>query len=241
MSSKQSETERSSLEEDEEVKSVDLMSNADAVMSHWQVSQAFMRMARRTKSKEVKAAFIQAEQRIIQNLFNTLTQSQLNEQRKKDEFVDSPELRQSPPELSRLVQNFPRTLLSMFMFKKKWNARLFCDRCKKYAKLSELQVFDLCSKHHECVALHCIPSVSELNDKIDPTSVIDLYRKQALMRSEDDRGGDGRNEFIFARSMYSEPVHNMATIQELVQCNDVSFAEDQRSDGVLKALEESER
>lgn len=238
MSGKQSESESCAIEGDEEVKTIDLMSSADAVMSHWQVSQAFMRMARRTKSKEIKAAFMQAEQRIIQNLFVTIAQNQLSEQKKKTEFADSPELMQSPPELSRLVQSFPRTLLSIFMFKKIWDARLLCDRCKRYVKLSELKVFDLCSKHHESVALHCIPALDELKEKLDPTSFIDLYRKYSLMRSEDERGGDGRSEFIFARSIYNEPVHNIATLQELLQCKDITYEENQDKSYIPMVIEE---
>ncbi|MGI0079279.1 MAG: hypothetical protein ACRECH_06615 [Nitrososphaerales archaeon] len=237
MSSKQSDAESCAIEGDEQIKTVDLMSNADAVMSHWQVSQAFMRMARRSKTKEIKAAFMQAEQRIIQNLFSTITQTQLSEQKRRAEFADSPELRQSPPELSRLAQSFPRTLLSIFMLKKNWDARLLCDRCKKYVKLSELQVFDLCSKHHESVSLHCIPSLEDLKEKLDPTSLIDLYRKYSLLRSEDDRGGDGRSEFLFARSMYNEPVHNMATLQELLQCKDLTYEERLENSDLTKSIE----
>jgi hypothetical protein len=237
VSSKQ--TEQNLTESDELVKGVDLMANADAVMSHWQVSQAFMRMARRTKSKEVRAAFMQAEQKIIQNLFSTLAQGQISDQRKRSEYTDSPELRQAPPELQRLAQNFPRTLVSLFMLRKSWEGRLSCDRCKKYIKLTELQIFDLCSKHHECVALHCIPSLEDLKEKFDPTTVIDQYRKNALLRSEDDRGGDGRNEFLFARSMYNEPVHNMGTIQELIQCKDILFPEELSTDD--KDIEEKSK
>ena len=222
MSAKQSESSSDAIENDAEVKTVDLMSSADSVMSHWQVSQAFMRMARRTKSKEIRAAFIQAEQQIILNLFSSITQNQLSEQKRRSDYADCPELKECPSELSKLVQSFPRILLSLFMFKKNWETRLLCDRCKQYVKLSELRVFDLCSRHHESVALHCTPPIQEIQGKPDPTSVIETYRKYSLMRSEDERGGDSRSEFLFARSIYNEPIHNMPTIQELFQCKDLS-------------------
>jgi hypothetical protein len=225
MSSKDNDND-SSQKEIDEMKIINLMSSADAVMSHWQVSQAFMRMARRSKKKEIKAAFLQAEQQIISDLFKALTQSQLNEKRKDSKLSASAALRERPSELSRLGEYFPLSLLSLYTYARTWNVVLFCDKCRKFVRLTDLRIFELCARHHECVALHCVPVTDQLQASIDPLGMMDRFRKSAMMKSEDDKTGEGKNETFFDHSLYDDLTHNMSTIAQLVQMRSVSFNEE---------------
>ena len=222
MSSKECEDAASSIKE-EEIKPINLMSSADAVMSHWQVSQAFMRMARRSKKNEIRAAFLQAEQQIIGDLYQSLKDTQLNEKKKESKFSSSLTLRERPSELARLSEYFPLTLLSLYSFGRSWNSKLFCDRCKQFGKLTDLRIFELCAKHHECVALHCVPARDEFQMALDPLSVVDQFRKVAIIRSEDDRNGESKSEYFYDRSMYDDIVHNMSTVAQLVQIRSVTY------------------
>ncbi len=229
MSSKEFGSDSSSNENDE-IKIVNLMASADAVMSHWQVSQAFMRMAKRSKKKEIKAAFLQAEQQIISDLFKALSQSQLNEKRKEGKISASVALRERPAELSRLGEYFPMTLLSLYTYARSWKAKLFCDKCKRFVNLSELRIFELCARHHECVALHCPPTSDKSQLELDPLGFLERFRKCAMMKSEDDKTGEGKNESFFDHSLYEDLTHNMSTIAQLVQMRSVSFNEEEQDD-----------
>ncbi len=222
MSSKEREPEDLTVHE-EEMKPVNLMSSADAVMSHWQVSQAFMRMAKRSKKVEVRAAFLQAEQQIIGDLYKTLKETQLSEKKKESKFAGSITLKERPSELTRLSEYFPLTLLSLYSFGRTWDSKLYCDRCKQFVKLIDLRIFELCAKHHECVALHCVPVRDEFQMSIDPLNVVDQFRKLAIIRSEDDRNGETKSEYFFDRSMYDDIIHNMSTVAQLVQVRSVTY------------------
>jgi hypothetical protein len=193
-------------EPDSKVKAIDLMTNADSVMSHWQVSQAFMRMARRSKDRGVKTAFLQAEQRIIRELYDFLSKTQIKEQKSESNILESPLLKDKPIELSRLVETFPRTALSIYSLKRTWKVMLLCDACKKHVDLSELKILDLCEMHHETVAIHCAPDLAETLS--EPTSIIGAYRKIALIRSVN--GNNGTNEFLFSLCMQDDPSYNMS-------------------------------
>jgi hypothetical protein len=204
-------------QDQDQIRSINLMPNADAVMSHWQVSQAFMRMARRAKDRRIRGAFLKAEQQVIRDLYTTIVETQLLDNKNRDQAIDSPILRERPFELSRLGECFPRTLLSIYSFGRTWKCKVYCERCKKHVPLSQLKVFDLCTRHHECVAVHCLPTKEDLEIVVDPMNLIDLYRRLAIMRSEDDRTGECRSEIFFDRSLYLDPTHNMSTLAQLVQ------------------------
>jgi hypothetical protein len=206
------------------------MSTADAVMSHWQVSQAFMRMAKRSKKNEIKVAFLRAEQQIIQDLYENLTETQLSEKKKANKFSSSSiiNLRERPAELARLAEYFPLTLLSVYSYGRAWNIKLFCDKCKQFVKLTDLRIYELCAKHHECVALHCVPKRDDFQLLLDPLSVVEHFRRIAMIRSEDDdrNGGDeGKLEHFFDRAMYDDVLHNMSTLSQLVQTRSITFEE----------------
>lgn len=210
---------------EEHLKSIDLMSNADAVMSHWQVSQAFMRMAKRSKRKEIRGAFLEAEQRIITNLFQMLSESQLNNRRQDSKAIHSPVLKDRPHGIARLAECFPRSVTSIFLHSRSWNARLVCHKCQKHVPLGELTILDLCAKHHECVAVHCRPSAEELQKTPDPVSVIESYKRYAIMRSETDWTGERNHETLFIHTMYDDPSYNRSTIETLVDNRSLLYAD----------------
>src|SRR5207245_11749086 len=107
-------------------------------------------------------------------------------------------------------------------FGRTWNCKLFCDKCKEFVKLADLKIFELCSKHHECVALHCTPAKDDLQPSLDPLNVVEQFRTIALIRSEDAKNGESKREYFFGHSMYDDVVHNMSTITELDQTKSVT-------------------
>ncbi|HZW56897.1 MAG TPA: hypothetical protein VFF30_11460 [Nitrososphaerales archaeon] len=236
----QSEDENRSDNVEEHLKSIDLMSNADAVMSHWQVSQAFMRMAKRAKKKEIRGAFLEAEQRIITNLFQMLSESQLNTRRQDSKAIHSPILKDRPHEIARLAECFPRSVASIFLHSRSWNARLVCHKCQKYVALSELTILDLCAKHHECVAVHCKPGADEIQKLPDPVSIIESYKRYAIMRSETDWSGERNHETLFIHTMYDDPSYNRSTIETLVDNRSLVFDEQstQESEDAVEAQDD---
>jgi hypothetical protein len=211
------------MAESEEFKTADLMANADAVMSHWQVSQAFMRMAKRSKKREIKGAFLEAEQQIITNLYNIISESQLSTRRQENKSLQSPILKERPHELARLAECFPRSLLSIYLHSRVWNVQLLCHKCQKHVNIAQLRIYDLCSKHHECVALHCTPMGEEVGKHAEPVEMIELYRRYALLRSEADWTGDRSNETLFIHTMYDDPSYNRSTIETLVENRSIVF------------------
>ncbi len=122
------------------------------------------------------------------------------------------------------------TLLSLYTYARSWKAKLFCDKCKRFVNLSDLRIFELCARHHECVALHCPPTSEKSQLELDPLGFLERFRKCAMMKSEDDKTGEGKNESFFDHSLYEDLAHNMSTIAQLVQMRSVSFNEEEQDD-----------